>query len=222
MNVTAGAPLRCPHCGEQHPREARACPMTGRPMPGSLQDGQVLDGKYRIFRHLADGGMGAVYEAEHLMIGKRVAIKTLHPSLARDDQLMARFQQEARAASAIGHEHIVEMADMGRAPDGSLFIVMELLRGQNLADRLRSLGGRMPCGRAAHIIRQVLEALAAAHRVGVVHRDLKPENIFLIHRGTDPDFVKVVDFGISKVIGDDPNAKMATTGFVLGTPYYMA
>jgi eukaryotic-like serine/threonine-protein kinase len=217
-----GAALRCPHCGETHPREAKACPMTGRPMPGSLVPEQVLDGKYRILRHLADGGMGSIYEAEHLLIGKRVAVKTLHPDLAKNDELTARFHQEARAASAIGHEHIVDMSDMGRCPDGSLFMVMELLRGQNLGERLASIGGRMPLPRAAHIMRQVVEALAAAHSRGIVHRDLKPENIFLVHRGTDPDFVKVLDFGVSKVISDDPQSKMQSTGVVFGTPYYMA
>lgn len=215
----APALVRCPHCGELHPREAKACPMTGRPMPGAFIAGQVLDGKYRIVRHIADGGMGAVYEAEHLHIGRTVALKTLHAELAKNEEIVARFQMEARAASAIGHEHIVDMIDMGRTPDGALFIVMEFLRGENLAERLQSLGGRMPVGRAAHVIKQVLEALVAAHAHRIVHRDLKPENVFLIHRGTDPDFVKVLDFGISKMLADP---KLTQTGLVLGTPYYMA
>lgn len=219
--MQAGALLRCPHCGADHPREAKSCPKTGRVMPGSFVLGQVLDRKYKILRHIADGGMGAVYEAEHLLIGKRVAVKGLHPEFAKNDDILSRFQREARAASAIGHQNIVDISDMGRAPDGTLFIVMELLRGQNLAERLATSGGRLPVGRAAHVVRQVAEALAAAHRNGIVHRDLKPENIFLVHRGQDPDFVKVLDFGISKVLTGDASS-LSTTGFVLGTPHYMS
>jgi serine/threonine-protein kinase len=182
--------------------------------------GQVLDKKYKIVRHIADGGMGAVYEAEHLVIGKHVAIKALLPQFSKSGDIIQRFQREARAASGIGHQNIIDIADMGHAPDGSLFIVMELLRGQNLAVRLASLGGRMPVGRACHIVRQVLDALGSTHRHAIIHRDLKPENIFLVQRGTDPDFVKVLDFGISKVLTDDQ--KLSTTGVVLGTPYYMS
>jgi tRNA A-37 threonylcarbamoyl transferase component Bud32 len=183
--------------------------------------GLVLERKYRIVAHLADGGMGAIYEAEHLTIGRRVAVKVLHPELSRKDDIVARFQQEARAASAIGHQNIVDILDLGRAENGAHFLVMELLRGANLAERLVQLGGRVPVPRAAHIIRQVLDALAATHRHGIIHRDLKPENVFLVQRGQDPDFVKVLDFGISKVITDDL-PKLSTTGQVLGTPYFMA
>jgi serine/threonine-protein kinase len=183
--------------------------------------GLVLERKYRIVAHLADGGMGAIYEAEHLTIGRRVAVKVLHPELSRKDDIVARFQQEARAASAIGHQNIVDILDLGRAENGAHFLVMELLRGANLAERLVQLGGRVPVPRAALIIRQVLDALAATHRHGIIHRDLKPENVFLVQRGQDPDFVKVLDFGISKVITDDL-PKLSTTGQVLGTPYFMA
>ncbi len=186
-----------------------------------LAPGLVLERKYRIVEHLADGGMGAIYVAEHLTIGRRVAVKVLHPEFARRDDMVARFHQEARAASAIGHQNIVDILDLGRAENGAHFIVMELLRGANLAERLVQLGGRVPVARAAHIIRQVLDALAATHRHGIIHRDLKPENIFLCQRGQDPDFVKVLDFGISKVLTDDL-PKLTTTGQVLGTPYFMA
>ena len=196
--------------------------MTGRPMPGAFVAGQVLDGKYKIVRHLADGGMGSVYEAEHLALGRHIAIKTLHPDLATNEDMVARLQKEARAASAIGHEHIVDIHDLGRSTDNTIFIVMELLRGENLADRLRSSGGVLPVGRAAHILKQVLQALGAAHAIGIIHRDLKPENIFLVNRHEDLDFVKVLDFGISKMLADAPDAKLTSTGFVLGTPYYMA
>jgi serine/threonine-protein kinase len=191
------------------------------PTAATLSPGLVLDQKYRVLRHIADGGMGAIYEAEHLTVGRRVAVKVLHAEFARNAEIIARFQQEARAAGAIGHQHIVDVLDMGRFSDGQYFLVMELLEGKNLAERLTELGGRMPVDRAAHIMRQVLNALAATHQRGIVHRDLKPENIFLIARAGDPDFVKVLDFGISKVLTDDL-PKMSTTGQVLGTPYFMS
>jgi serine/threonine-protein kinase len=216
------ATLQCPHCGEAHPRDAKACPMTGRPMPGAFVPGQVLEGKYRIVQHIADGGMGAVYEAEHLTLGKRVAIKTLHPDLSKNEDLVLRLQKEAVAASAIGHEHIVEIHDLGRTADKAVFIVMELLKGQNLAERLKAEGGLLLVGRAAHIVKQVVAALSSAHKNGIIHRDLKPENIYLIQRRQDPDFVKVLDFGTAKLMADSPDAKLESTGFVLGTPYYMA
>jgi serine/threonine-protein kinase len=191
----------------------------------ALRPGLVLEHKYRIKRHLADGGMGAVYEGEHVELGRRVAVKVLHPEFARNPDFVARFRKEAQAASAIGHQHIVDILDLG-STGGGAFIVMELLVGQNLADRMVALGGRFPVGRAAHVIHQVLEAVAATHRRGIVHRDLKPENVFLVQRGTDPDFVKVLDFGIAKALvdhsGQGPGGKMGTTGQVLGTPYYMA
>jgi len=219
---TGGVPNACPHCGEAHAKSVKQCPATGRAMPGAFLPGTVLDAKYRIVGHLADGGMGAVYEAEHLSLGKRLAIKVLHPEFSKNEDMVARFHKEARAASSIGHENIIDISDMGRTPDNSLFIVMELLRGQNLADRLAACGGRMPHARAAHVIRQVLAALGAAHKNAIVHRDLKPENVFLVARGQDPDFVKVLDFGISKILSDAPEAALSSTGFVLGTPYYMA
>ncbi|MCC6995440.1 MAG: serine/threonine protein kinase [Deltaproteobacteria bacterium] len=195
--------------------------MTNQPMPGTTVPGRVFDGKYRVVRHLADGGMGAVFEAEHLVLGKHVAIKVLHPEYAANDDILERFKREARAASAIGHEGIIEIWDMGRSEDGSLFIVMELLRGLNLHEVITK-EKRLEAGRAAHILTQTLSALAAAHQYNIVHRDLKPENVFLITRGADADFVKILDFGISKMLNQDQSMKLTSTGFVLGTPYYMA
>ena len=187
---------------------------------GSLV-GHVLDGKFRIVRHIADGGMGAVYEAENQLIGKRVAIKALHPEFLKNEDIISRFHKEARAASAIGHEHIVEINDMGRMPDGSVFMVMELLVGRNLGELLVKETA-LPPHRAAAVLMQVLDALEAAHRHGIIHRDLKPENVFLVDRTSHPDFVKVLDFGISKILTDQPGVALTTTGVIAGTPYYMA
>ena len=187
---------------------------------GSLE-GDVLDGKFRILRHIADGGMGAVYEAENQLIGKRVAIKALHPEFLKNEDIIARFHKEARAASAIGHEHIVDISDMGRMADGSVFMVMELLLGSNLGDLLAAEGALLP-ERAAFMLMQVLDALEAAHRHGIIHRDLKPENIFLVERRSHADFIKVLDFGISKILTDQPGVALTTTGVIAGTPYYMA
>ncbi|MEM9191409.1 MAG: protein kinase [Myxococcota bacterium] len=183
--------------------------------------GTEVQGRYRIERLLGEGGMGNVYAAEHLLIGKPVAIKCLNAELSEDSSVVARFRREARAATAIGHEHIIDVTDMGDLPDGTPFMVMEFLRGRELADLLAE--GPLPIGRAVHIFRQVCDALYAAHGKAIVHRDLKPENIFLIERKGDPDFVKVLDFGISKIQGlgiKDPS--LTKTGIAIGTPHYMS
>ncbi len=194
------------------------------PPPGPARDariGMLLAGRYRIEKKLGEGGMGAVYQAEHVMIGKRVAIKTLHAHLATDANVVTRFHREARAATAIGNEHIVEVTDFGSFPDGAAFMVLEYLEGVELAD-LVEREGPLPLGRAVHVLAQVCDALGAAHEKGIVHRDLKPENVFLIRRGDDPDFVKVLDFGISKITGDESAGKLTSTGAAMGTPYYMS
>jgi serine/threonine protein kinase len=184
--------------------------------------GMLVADRYRIVRTLGAGGMGGVYEAEHELIGKRVALKCLHREYSRDRDLVERFKREARAATAIGNEHIVDVTDMGDLPDGAPFLVMEVLQGQTLSDLIEK-GGAMRLPRAIHIARQVCDALGAAHAKGIVHRDLKPENIFLIKRGGDPDFVKVLDFGISKMHGGERKDRGLTrTGMAIGTPSYMS
>jgi serine/threonine protein kinase len=184
--------------------------------------GIVVGGKYRIVKTLGVGGMGSVYEAEHELIGKRVALKCLHPEYSRDRDLVERFKREARAATAIGNEHIVDVTDMGDLPDGAPFLVMEMLKGQALAD-LMDKEGVLPIGRSVKIVRQICFALAAAHEKGIVHRDMKPENVFLATRSESGDFVKVLDFGISKMHEHGKTDRGLTrTGIAMGTPSYMS
>lgn len=187
--------------------------------------GATLAGRYLIVRRIGEGGMGAVYEARHSIIGKRVAVKVLLEKFLTKSDFVARLLQEARLASAIGHEHIVDVTDFGTTDDGRAFVAMEFLDGESLA-QLVMREAPLPVERSLRIARQVASALGAAHAKGIVHRDVKPENVYLIRRG-DADFVKVVDFGISKAVkqgqGDEtPDYRLTHTGLLLGTPLYMS
>jgi serine/threonine protein kinase len=178
-----------------------------------------------VTRKIGQGGMGAVYEATHTLIGKRVAVKVLLDKYARKEQVVARLEQEARLASAIGHEHIIDITDFGQTDDGRTFVVMEFLEGESLAELLNR-EGPLPEQRIIDIARQIASALGAAHAKGIVHRDVKPDNVFLLRR-KDKDFVKVVDFGISKSLrqsdaGEADSPRLTQTGMVLGTPLYMS
>jgi eukaryotic-like serine/threonine-protein kinase len=182
--------------------------------------GETLLGRYRVTRAIGKGGMGAVYEAIHVGLGKRVAIKVLLDRYADHPELVQRLEQEARLASAIGDAHIVDVADIGRTDDGRPFIVMELLDGESLAQLLERT--TPPESRLARLVAQAARALAAAHGKGVIHRDIKPENLFVLERGGE-DFVKVVDFGISKLVGGGTaDRKLTGTGMVIGTTAYMS
>jgi serine/threonine-protein kinase len=188
--------------------------------------GVTLDNKYHVTRVIGRGGMGVVYEAEHAALGNRVAIKLMLEKYNNDTEAMTRFTREAHAATRIGNPHIIQVLDISTAPDGRAFVVMELLEGQPLS-RLLERAGALPPQRALSIMRQVLRAVGAAHAKGIVHRDLKPDNIFLLDQEGDEgrDFVKLLDFGISKIIDPDLQAaatKLTTTGVVMGTPLYMA
>jgi eukaryotic-like serine/threonine-protein kinase len=183
--------------------------------------GSVVNGKYRLVRILGDGGMGSVYEALHAVLGTRVAIKVLHPELARRTGLVERFLQEARVAAQIRSPHVVQVIDVDRTPDGHAYIVMELLEGEPLSsvvDRQR----KIPVSTACEYTVQILEALEAAHSLGVVHRDLKPENVFVTFAGGRP-VLKLIDFGIAKARRLDARQKNLTVaGVVMGTAEYMA
>jgi len=188
-----------------------------------LKKGVRLGRRYEIEELLGEGGMGRVYLATHVDIGKRVAVKVLHPSYSRMPDLVSRFRREARAATKIGNPHIVEVYDSGKTVDGSIYFVMEYLTGIDLADVLAS-EGRLGIERAVNIATQICEAVAAAHEAGIIHRDLKPENIFLCTRENTPDFVKVLDFGLAQSTGLEESRKERLTnpGMAMGTPEYMA
>lgn len=186
--------------------------------------GQIIDSKYRIVRLLGEGGMGAVYEGQNVRIGHRVAIKVLHSSIATRGDVLQRFEREAQAASKIGSDHIVEVYDLGELPDGARYMVMEYLEGENLSARVQK-SGRMIAADVAPMMLELLDGLGAAHAAGIVHRDLKPDNIFLVrNKKTGKDFVKIVDFGVSKFSQGSAEAAMSmtSTGAVIGTPYYMS
>jgi serine/threonine protein kinase len=184
--------------------------------------GRVVTDRYKVLRKLGEGGMGSVYLAEHVVIEKKFALKVLAPELARRADLVARFLQEARSASRIGHENVIDISDFGQAPDGLVYIAMEFLDGKDLGEIVRTQGA-MQWDEAREIVLQICRALRAAHDKGIVHRDMKPENIFLIHREGQPHFVKILDFGIAKVMGMDPNGpRLTRTGMIFGTPEYMA
>ncbi|MGZ3406591.1 MAG: serine/threonine-protein kinase, partial [Polyangia bacterium] len=191
-------------------------------MTTELAEGTVIDGKYRVRQRLAEGGMGQVFVAEHLLLQKAVALKVLHPQMSAQPDAVERFTVEARAASLIEHENVVRVSDFGRSADGLLYLVMELLKGHTLADEL-SRGPLSPT-RARFIAREVLRGLEAAHARGVVHRDLKPENVFITPRQGDDDAVKLLDFGIARMRqeGADETNRLTKDGAVMGTPLYMA
>ena len=188
-------------------------------------------GNYVLGKMVGEGGMGQVYLAEHPLIGHRVAVKVLHPECAADPENVRRFFQEAKAVNDIRHENIVDVVDYGtiegtdpRATEGAsriVYLMMELLEGESLAKRIER--GGFATAEIIHIFAQCCSALSASHRKGIIHRDLKPDNIYLVHRGDDASFVKVLDFGIAKLIGPSTTESGKTRqGVVLGTPAYMS
>lgn len=183
--------------------------------------GRIIGAKYRVHSLIGEGGMGTVYEAEHLEIGRRVAIKVLNRAHTGRREAVARFHQEARAAGAIGHPNICEIYDVGRLDDGSPYLVMERLHGKTLADRI-NIEGALPFEDVIAVLTQVLSALVAAHDKGIIHRDVKPENIFLTERVGCAPVIKILDFGISKSADESGDLSLTRTGMVMGTPFYMA
>ncbi|MBK9033315.1 MAG: serine/threonine protein kinase [Myxococcales bacterium] len=188
--------------------------------------GTDLDGRYHVLALLGAGGMGAVFRGHHRFMDEPVAIKVLRPHLARDPSAVRRFVREARGTLKIASPHAVKVLDFAVTDAGLLYMVLELLDGRTVGAELES-DGRLAPRRAVRIARQVCDALAAAHRVGLIHRDLKPDNLMLVRRGADPDHVKVLDFGLAKVMegtGEQALSMAALTqgGIVFGTPDYMA
>lgn len=187
--------------------------------PVEFQPDDIVEGRYRIIRKLADGGMGTVFLAEHVRIKRRVALKLLHAELAKDGTMVKRFMNEAAAAGMLGHPHIVESTDMGFTSDGVPYIVFEYLEGCILTEEVYRLGG-LPVRRALQLASQIASALEAAHNAQIAHLDLKSDNVFLINRGESNDHVKVLDFGISRFMAADTDKTQR--GILMGTPEFMA
>ncbi|MCA9694581.1 MAG: protein kinase [Myxococcales bacterium] len=192
------------------------------PRPDSLF-GTVLADRYRVLDVIGKGGMGKVYLAEHVAIGKRVAIKVLSQAYCHRPDQVKRFLREARAASTIDHPNVIDTSDFGEMDNGSVFFVMEYLQGTDLGKTIRKRGP-LPWGRARRIFIQICRALQAAHDRGVIHRDMKPENVFLNDKEGVTDFVKVLDFGIAKVVDEERQNQHTLTqaGALIGTPEYMS
>lgn len=193
------------------------------PAPATpLTEGQILEGKYLVGKPLGGGAMGLVYEAQHLLLQKPVAVKVLRPELAAVDDVRERFEAEARAAAAIGHPNIISVTDMGRTPDGALYFVMDRLRGETLGARLER-AGRMEAANVVATALELLSGLGAAHALGLIHRDIKPDNIFFAQSPGGRETPRILDFGIAKALASvGKRVKGTRAGFTVGTPQYMA
>jgi eukaryotic-like serine/threonine-protein kinase len=239
--------IRCPHCGKPHEALQRICPTTGKvgpqvppplpmpvaparspPWPPPRRDivGKTIAGKYLVRRVLGGGGMSTVFEAEHVVIGRTVALKVLRPSLVHTHGAVRRFHREARAAGCIDHPNVCDVYDVDTLDDGTPYIVMEKLVGHTLARRI-AVEGKLALHDVVDILLQVVSALVAAHERGIVHRDIKPDNVFLAKRAGCRSVAKVLDFGVSKAVGvshDDAAHEVDLTrrGMVMGTPHYMS
>ena len=220
----------CPKCGGDYDEALRFCPRDGEVLEDSPQAmvGRVLDGQYEIEAFVASGGMGTVYRARHLLLGDRVAVKTLKPEMQSNAEWLRRFQREGRAARSFRHPNSVTVYDLRTSADGLVYMVMEFVEGETL-DRELSRRGRFTPDAALEVLEPVARVLEAAHAQGVVHRDLKPENVMLSREGGGPPHVKLLDLGIAKLRDiadtrrlDSSAAALTMAGQVLGTPYYMS
>ena len=216
----------CPVCSREYPDEIRFCQHDGTTLrgvtPASSLVGQVIADRYHVMKKLGEGGMGQVYLAEHVKMGRKSAIKVMNPSLMHDPEAIARFNREAGNASKITHPNVCAVYDFGETPDGLIYLAMEFVEGEALTDALER-DGALPLPRATAIFKQTADALQAAHDLGIVHRDLKPDNIMLARGRDGSDVVKVVDFGIAKAVGgDEAGQKVTKTGLVVGTPEFMS
>ncbi len=183
--------------------------------------GTLLDGRYLLLSLLGEGGMGYVYRANHVLMDKPVAVKLIHAELAHMEDVAKRFEREAKSSSRLTDPHCITVTDFGRTDDGTLYLVMEILEGDELDVRLEEQVA-LPVGETIRIISQILMGLAHAHEQGVVHRDLKPENVFLVDHGDEKDFVKILDFGIAKLAAGGSSENLTKSGVVFGTPKYLS
>ncbi|MBI5609701.1 MAG: serine/threonine protein kinase, partial [Deltaproteobacteria bacterium] len=218
----------CPACSRDFEAGEQVCPDDGAKLllvqPGRAAQlvGTDLDGRFRIDRLLGEGGMGAVYVGTQVSVGREVAIKVIHPDQIADAETVRRFHREAQVISRLAHSHTVHLVDFGQTSQGLLYLVMELVKGRSLSHDLAK--GPLPPPRVSAIVGQICDALAEAHAQGIVHRDLKPDNVLLTTQAGADDFVKILDFGIAKVAGQDERALSTLTeaGAIVGTPQYMS
>ncbi|TNE48921.1 MAG: serine/threonine protein kinase [Deltaproteobacteria bacterium] len=213
----------CPACGHKNPAAAKFCQNDGYPLrDGNPDDPLVgrLVGNYRLLERKGEGGFGVVYLAEHNNLKTRFAVKILHPQFSANRHIAERFRREALAAGKMRHEHVVSIADFDQAPGVGLYYAMEYLEGKTLKSSLDD-GEEFGPSRILHVARQVTSAMERVHSLNIIHRDLKPENIFLLEEGGVNDYVKLVDFGIAKLM-DEEGASLTRTGLSVGTPLYMS
>ena len=227
MSQRIDTPTRAISRPDSRPESAEPVRSTGGSAsadPGDARVGTLLAGRYQLIQRLGDGAMGSVYLAEHVALRRKVAVKVLHAELSRLTEVVARFEREAVAAANIDHPNVAAAFDFGSLDDGTFFLALEYVEGRCLRDEMN---GPMSTDRSVHVTAQIAHALERAHALGIVHRDLKPENIMLVDRNGDPDFVKVLDFGIARMrMGEDETtggkAALTRAGMVYGTPEYMA
>ncbi|MDX2184250.1 MAG: protein kinase [Gemmatimonadaceae bacterium] len=214
----------CPQCGNEYELDQRFCPRDGSALrsPSASSDlvGQVIAERYHVMKKLGEGGMGQVYLAEHVKMGRKSAVKVMHSSMNADPDAVSRFNREASNASRINHPNVCAIYDFGETPEGVIYLAMEFIEGKPLTDIIEEAGA-LPPARAGEITRQAADALTVAHDLGIVHRDLKPDNIMVTRTREGADLVKVVDFGIAKA-GNNEAQKVTKTGLVVGTPEYMS
>ncbi len=214
----------CPTCGTEYPLSERFCPRDGTALRSSNAQGDLIGSivaeRYHILKKLGEGGMGTVYLAEHVKMGRKAALKVMNPGMNSDPDAIARFNREAANASRLNHPNVCGIYDFGETPEGLIYLAMEFIEGESLTSLIEK-NGFLPAPRAASIIHQAADALAVAHDYGIVHRDLKPDNIMIAKGRDGSDMVKVVDFGIAKASSSDAQ-KVTKTGLVVGTPEYMS
>ena len=224
--MTTASMITCAGCKHGYAETALFCPNCGTPkardtVTGDPLVGKVLGERFQVLDLIGQGGSGTIYRAEHVTLRRKVAIKVLHNELSRDDLAIERFRREATTVAEIDNEHIVEIHDFGRTPDGRLYLAMELLEGENL-DGVLAREKQLSVERAADILIQVGEALMEAHAIGYVHRDLRTRNIYLAVRRGKANFVKLLDFGLAKLVESDASAASTSLGMTFGDPRYMS